>query len=62
MAARNMWRIEINIHEKELYYKLIIYKDYTEIQGQQNLKDLNFTRSDLVASDFTGLNTSTTPV
>jgi len=27
MAARNMWRIEINIHEeKELCVKLVIYK------------------------------------
>ena len=30
MAARNMSRIEINIHEKELCVKLVIYKDYTE--------------------------------
>jgi len=36
MAARNMWRIEINIHEKELCVKLVIYKDYTEMHGQQN--------------------------
>jgi hypothetical protein len=27
MAARNMERIEINIHEKELCFKLVIYKD-----------------------------------
>jgi hypothetical protein len=38
MAARNMWRIEINIHEKELWVKLVIYKDYTEMHGQQNMK------------------------
>jgi len=39
MAARNMWRIEINIHEKELCVKLVIYKDYTEmLHGQQNIK------------------------
>jgi len=38
MAARNMWRIEINIYEKELCVKLVIYKDYTEIHGQQNIK------------------------
>jgi hypothetical protein len=31
MAAGNMWRIEINIHEKELYVKLVIYKDVTYI-------------------------------
>jgi hypothetical protein len=28
MAARNMQRIEINIHEKELCVKLVIYKDW----------------------------------
>jgi hypothetical protein len=27
MAARNMWRIEINIHGKGLCVKLVIYKD-----------------------------------
>jgi len=27
MAARNMKRIEINIHEKELCVKLVIYRD-----------------------------------
>jgi len=27
MAARNMYRIEINIHEKELCVNLVIYKD-----------------------------------
>jgi hypothetical protein len=27
MAARNMWRIEINIHEKELCVKLVIHKN-----------------------------------
>jgi len=29
MAARNMLRIEIKIHEKELCFKLVIYKDQT---------------------------------
>ena len=38
MADRNMQRIEINIHEKELCVKLVIYKDYTEMHGQQNIK------------------------
>jgi hypothetical protein len=28
MAAWNMYRIEINIHEKELCVRLVIYKDY----------------------------------
>jgi hypothetical protein len=28
MVARNMKRIEINVHEKELCVKLVIYKDY----------------------------------
>ena len=30
--------MEINIHEKELCVKLVIYKDYTEMHGQQNIK------------------------
>jgi len=38
IAARNMQRIELNIHEKELCVKLVIYKDYTEMHGQQNIK------------------------
>jgi len=38
MAARNMYRIEINVLEKELCVKLVIYKDYTEMQSQQNKK------------------------
>jgi len=39
MAAGNMYRIEINIHEKEMCVKLVIYKDYTEmLHGQQNIK------------------------
>ena len=39
MAARNMYRIEINIpvHEKELFIKLVIYKDYTELHAQENI-------------------------
>jgi hypothetical protein len=39
MAARNIYRIEINIHEKELCVKLVMYKDYTEMHGQQNIKN-----------------------
>ena len=31
IAVRNMWRVEISIHEKELCVKLVIYKD--EIYG-----------------------------
>jgi len=27
MAARNVYRIEINLHEKELCVKLLIYRD-----------------------------------
>jgi len=38
MAARNMQRIEINIHKKELCVKLVIYKDYSETHGQQKIK------------------------
>jgi len=36
MAARNVYRIEINIHEK-LYVKMVIYKDHTRMHGQQNI-------------------------
>jgi len=35
---KKMKRIGINIHEKELCVKLVIYKDYTEMHGQQNIK------------------------
>jgi hypothetical protein len=28
----------MNIHDKELCVKLVIYKDYTEMHGQQNIK------------------------
>ena len=42
MAARKMQRIEINIHEKELCVKLVIYKDCTEMHGQQNIKLRNW--------------------
>jgi hypothetical protein len=33
-----MQRIEININEKELCLRFVIYKDYTEMHGQQNIK------------------------
>jgi hypothetical protein len=39
MAARNMQRIKINIHEKEFCLKFVIYQDYTEMCGQQNIKN-----------------------
>ena len=39
MAARNMYRIEINIHEKKLCVKLVICQDYSEmLHGQQNIQ------------------------
>ena len=37
----NYEEIEININEKELCVKLVIYKDCTEMHGQQNIKDKN---------------------
>jgi hypothetical protein len=38
MAARNMYRIEINIRENELWVKLVIYKDYcTDICETQRI-------------------------
>jgi hypothetical protein len=38
MAARDMKKIEINVHEKKLYCKLAIYKDYIKMHGQQDTK------------------------
>jgi hypothetical protein len=32
MAARNMYRIEINIHEIELRVKFLIYKNYATLK------------------------------
>ena len=40
IAVWNMYIIEINIHEKELCVKLVIYKDYTGMHSQQNIKIL----------------------
>ena len=37
MAAWNMWRIEINIHEK-LCIRLVIYKDHARMHSQQNIR------------------------
>jgi len=36
LSARNMWRIKINIYEKELCVKSVIYKKSTEMNGQYN--------------------------
>jgi hypothetical protein len=41
VAALNMYRMEINIHEKELCVKLVVYEDCTEMHGQQNIKLFN---------------------
>jgi len=38
MVARNMYRIAINVYEKELCIKLVIYKNFTKMYGQQNIK------------------------
>jgi hypothetical protein len=40
MAAVNMYRIEINIHEKQLCVMLVIYKDCAEMHGQQDIKSI----------------------
>jgi len=48
-----MYRSEINIYEKELCVKLVIYKNYIEMHGQQNIKfnlTLNGLLSDLQES------------
>jgi len=42
MAARNMKRIEINLYEKELCIKLVIYKNNTDKHCQQNIKLLHY--------------------
>jgi len=43
MVARNKYRIEINMYEKELCVKLVIYRDCTEMHGQQNIKKRLYT-------------------
>ena len=40
IAVRNIYRIEINIREKELCFSLVIYKDYNETHGQQYIKSI----------------------
>ena len=45
IAVRNMYRIEINIHEKELCVKLVIYKHQNEMHDQQNIKFYSLVRS-----------------
>jgi hypothetical protein len=56
MAARNMWRIEIKVYVKELCFKLVIYKDYTEMNGQQNLEIYLELVSSFPATDVFRLN------
>jgi len=38
LNAQNMYRIEINIYKKELCVPLVVYKNYAEMHGQQNIK------------------------
>ena len=38
MVARNTWSTETNIYGKEMCVKLVIYKNCTEMHGQQNTK------------------------
>jgi len=40
MTAPNVYRIDINTHER-LCFKLVIYKDHTRMHGQQNIKNGN---------------------
>jgi hypothetical protein len=44
MAVPNMYSIEINIHEKELCFKLVIYKDYTRctVNRTYNIVNISF--------------------
>ena len=57
MAARNMLRTEINIHEK-LSVKLVIYKDHTRMHGQQNIKYCNNYSTFLVSNMSVGMQQS----
>ena len=36
-VARNMYRTEININEKELCVRFVTYKNYTEMRRQQTI-------------------------
>jgi len=38
MATRNMYGIDINMHEKRICVQLVIYNDCTEMHDQQNIK------------------------
>jgi len=38
MVAQNMYSIEINTYGKEMCIRLVSYKNYTELHGQQNIK------------------------
>ena len=56
MTARNMQRIDINIHEKELCIKFVICKDYTEMHGQQNVQlKINFHVMQIILQFITGV-------
>jgi hypothetical protein len=45
-----MYKIEINILEKDLCVKLVIYKDCTEMHGQQYLKNFTVNWRDQITS------------
>ena len=38
VVARIMYSIEISIYRKELCLRFVIYKNYTEMHGQQKVK------------------------
>ena len=42
MVAGNMQSIEINIYGKDLCVKMVIYKNYNEMHGLQNIKFSKF--------------------
>jgi len=42
-GALNMQRIDINTYKKEMCVKLVIYENYTEMHGQENIKFCQYT-------------------
>jgi len=49
-----MYRIEINIYEKELCIKLVIFKDCNEMHGQHGQQNIKSSREENVVYMFYG--------
>jgi hypothetical protein len=54
MAAQNIYRIGIYIHEKEMCLKLVTYKDCTKMHGQRNIQFEEIQREMKVATEGSG--------